>query len=103
MNPIVTAAPIRPAPISVASTPNAAASGPTTAKLSGTPPIEISQSRLETRPSRWPGTSRCSRVNQITTSAVMQLSETNATAIACHTEETSPNPAVISIPTAQTR
>ena len=75
MNPIVTAAPIRPAPISVASTPNAAASGPTTAKLSGTPPIEISQSRLDTRPSRWPGTSRCSSVNQITTSAVMQLSD----------------------------
>jgi hypothetical protein len=42
-------------------------------------------------------------VNQITTSAVMQLSETNATAIACHTEETSPNPAVISIPTAHVR
>ena len=60
----------------------------------------MSQSRLDTRPSRWPGTSRCSSVNQITTSAVMQLSETNATAIACHTVETSPNPAVINIPTA---
>ena len=63
----------------------------------------MSQSRLETRPSRWEGTSRWSSVNQITINAVMQLSETNATAIACQTSETRPNPAVISIPSAQVR
>ena len=100
MNATVTSALITPAAISVASTSKAAAAGPTTAKLSGTPAIEMSSPGSTTRPSRWPGTSRCSSVNQITTSAVMRLSETNATAIACHTVETSPNPAVINIPTA---
>ena len=98
MNATVTSAPITPAAISVASTPKAAAAGPTTAKLSGTPAIEPVQARHPAE--QVAGTSRCRSVNQITTSAVMQLSETNATAIACHTVETSPNPAVINIPTA---
>ena len=40
---------------------------------------------------------------QITMRAEMQLSETNATAIACQISETSPNPAVISIPSAHAR
>ena len=51
-------------PISVARTPTAAATGAVSAKESGTSPIETSQSRLETRPSREEGTCRCLIVAQ---------------------------------------
>ena len=51
----VTTAPITPAATSVACAPIAALTGPVSANDSGSRPIEISQSRLETRPSRCAG------------------------------------------------
>ena len=57
----------------------AAASGPTIANESGTPPIEIIQSRLDTRPSSPAATSRCSNVTHTTTRTVIEPSATNAT------------------------
>ena len=53
--PSVAAPPIRPAPTSVARTPTTDAIGPVIANETGSRLIEISQSRLETRPSRLPG------------------------------------------------
>src|SRR5918996_3817450 len=99
MNASVSAPPSRPAAISVASTPNASAAGPTIANDNGTPAIEIIQSRLDTRPSRWDGTSRCTSVYQITIRIVIDVSATSATSMACHTLVTTPNPAVAAIPT----
>ena len=103
MNPIVTAAPSRPAQIRVVCAPNAAASGPTIANEMGTPPIDTIQSRLETRPRRSGATRRCSNVTHTTTRTVIEPSATNATIMACQTVLTTPNPVVISIPSAQNR
>ena len=51
----VAAAPMSPPAMSVPRTPIAAATGPVSAKLSGSSPIEISQSRLERGPASIPG------------------------------------------------
>src|SRR5918994_3747405 len=99
MNASVSAPPSTPAPISVASTPNASAAGPTIANDNGTPAIEIIQSRLATRPRRCDGTSRCRSVYQITIRIVIDVSATSATSMACHTLVAIPNPAVATIPT----
>src|ERR1035438_3719570 len=56
--------PSRPAPISVVRVPSQVATGPASAYDSGISPIEISHSRLETRPSRRVGTSDCLVVSQ---------------------------------------
>jgi len=48
----VTIAPRTPAPINVARVPKRFAAGPVSANDSGVRPIEMNQSRLETRPSR---------------------------------------------------
>ena len=103
MNPIVTAAPSTPAQIMVVCAPNVLASGPTIANEMGTPPIETIQSRLDTRPSRSGATSRCSSVTHTTTRTVIDPSAMNATIMACQTAFTTPNPVVISIPSAQNR
>ena len=58
----VAAAPSRPAAISVASTPNASAAGPTIAKLSGTPAIEIIQSRRRRGRAAWTAPAAAERV-----------------------------------------
>src|ERR687897_2265430 len=99
MNASVSAPPITPAAISVASTPNASAAGPTIANDNGTPAIEIIQSRLDTRPRGCAGTSLCRSVYQITIRIVIDVSATSATSMACHTLVAIPNPAVAAIPT----
>lgn len=67
---------MHPAAINVLRTPIAALTGPVSANDSGSRPIEISQSRLETRPSSEVGTRRCFAVAQMIVPAVS--SELNA-------------------------
>src|SRR5690349_19126846 len=62
--PSVSAAPATPAIASVPRAPTAAAAGPVSANDTGRRLIEISQSRLETRPSSAAGTCRCLTVDQ---------------------------------------
>src|SRR6266498_1991075 len=66
----VTTPPSRPAHTRVALAPSAEAIGPVTAKETGTSPIEMNQSNLETRPRSWPGTRRCFTVAHTTVPAV---------------------------------
>src|SRR6478735_7064567 len=80
----VIAAPTRPAPTRVARTPSAAATGAVSANEMGSRPIEISQSRLETRPSIELGTWRCLIVAQTIVPAVSSALKTRHASISCH-------------------
>ena len=68
--PSVIAPPIAAAPTRVARAPTRSATGAVSAKDNGNSPIEISQSRLETRPSIDAGTCRCLIVAQTIVPAV---------------------------------
>ena len=59
--------------------------GPVSARDTGTRPIEISQSRLETRPSIDVGTCRCFAVAQTIVPAVSSALKTKHASISCHT------------------
>ena len=80
----VTTAPSTPAPISVVRSPSAALTGPVMAKDTGSRPIEISQSRLETRPSSSVGTSRCLVVAHAIVPAVSRLLKATLAIISPH-------------------
>ncbi len=74
----VTIAPRTPAPISVGRAPKRLAAGPVNANDSGSNPIEMNQSRLETRPSSCRGTSRCLVVAQTIVPAGLERVEQEA-------------------------
>src|SRR5262249_20114042 len=80
----LTPAPARPAAHTVACAPMAAATGPVTANEMGSSRIEISQSRLDTRPSIDAGTSRCFSVTHTIVPAVSIALNTRLAAISCH-------------------
>jgi hypothetical protein len=81
--PSVTTAPTIAAPTSVARTPTAAATGAVRAKETGRSPIEISQSRLDTRPSIAFGTCRCFTVAQTIVPAVSRALKTRQAIMSC--------------------
>ena len=62
-----------PAATSVVRIPSAALTGPVIANDTGSSPIEISQSRLDTRPSSAAGTCRCLAVAQAIVPAVSSV------------------------------
>jgi hypothetical protein len=82
--------PIRPAPTSVARAPIAPLTVPVSAKDSGSSPIEISQSRLETRPSSAGGTWRCFAVAQTMVPAVSRALNARLASISFHTASAKP-------------
>ena len=84
------APPMSPAATSVARTPNAPATGPTSAYDSGTSPIEMNQSRLETRPSSRPGMRRCFVVVHTISPALSNALKTKLAAISCHGSRANP-------------
>ena len=86
----VTAAPSTPAATNVARTPIAALTGPVSAKDRGSSPIEMSQSRLETRPSMAAGTWRCFIVAQTIVPAVSKPLKIMQASISCHTAVDNP-------------
>jgi hypothetical protein len=79
----VTTAPTTPAATSVPRVPIAPATGPVRAKDSGSRPIEMSQSRLETRPSMARGTWRCFVVAQTIVPAVSRALNATAASMSC--------------------
>ena len=81
---------MRAAPISVALTPTSPATGAVSAKESGSRPIEISQSRLETRPSMEAGTWRCLIVAQTIVPAVSSPLNRRQATISCQDEVARP-------------
>src|SRR5947208_2300373 len=93
----VTAAPTSAAPTNVARTPIAAATGAVSANDSGRSPIEISQSRLETRPSIDVGTCRCFIVAHRIVPAASRPLKTKHAAINCQAAVASPYPATESV------
>ena len=84
------AAPMSPAPTSVARTPKAAATGPVSANEIGTRPIEMNQSRLETRPRRRPGMRRCFVVIHTISPAASSALKTKLAAMSCHAKSANP-------------
>jgi len=86
----VTTAPTAPAAMSVPCVPIAALSGPVSAKESGSRPMEMSQSRLDTRPSISPGTWRCLAVAQTIVPAVSSALKARLASISCHTAVANP-------------
>ncbi len=94
---IVTVPPRTPAQIIVVLAPKASASGPTAANDSGTPPIVIIQSRLDTRPKSSDGTRRCRIVNQMMTTPAIEASATKPKSIASQRWVTTPKPPVQTI------
>ena len=83
--PNVTTPPIRPAPTSVVWAPIAALTGPVSANDSGSRPIEISQSRLDTRPSSAAGTWRCLAVAHTIVPAVSSALKARLASMSCQT------------------
>ena len=64
--------------------------GPVRAKDSGSRPIEISQSRLETRPSSAAGTWRCLAVAHTMVPAVSSALKARLASMSCQTAEARP-------------
>ena len=62
----------------------AAATGPVSAKDTGTRPMEMNQSKLATRPSSAVGTSRCLAVAQTMVPAVSSALNARHAAMTCH-------------------
>ena len=83
--PNVTTPPSTPAPTSVVCAPIAPLTGPVSAKDSGSRPIEISQSRLDTRPSSAAGTWRCLTVAHTIVPAVSSALKARLASISCQT------------------
>jgi hypothetical protein len=88
--PKVTTAPTIPAPISVARTPIAPLTGPVSANDSGSRPIEISQSRLDTRPSSAAGTWRCLAVAHTMVPAVSSALKARLASMSCQIAPATP-------------
>ena len=88
--PNVTTPPTSAAAISVARAPIAPATGAVSANEIGNSPIEISQSRLETRPSIALGTWRCLTVAQTIVPAVSSALKTRQASISCQAAVASP-------------
>ena len=97
----VTRAPAAPATTSAVWAPIAAATGPVTANEIGSRPIEISQSRLDTRPSIAAGTSRCLSVIHTIVPAVSSALNAKLANISCQAELASPYPATASVASVQ--
>jgi hypothetical protein len=70
--------------------PIAPLTGAVSAKETGTRPIEISQSRLETRPSRCPGTWRCLAVAHTIVPAVSSALKARLASMSCQTAVATP-------------
>ena len=100
--PRVTAPPIAAAPTSVARAPTAAATGAVNAKESGRSPIEISQSRLETRPSIDAGTWRCFSVAQTIVPAASSALKSRHASPSCQVALAKPYPATASVASVHT-
>jgi hypothetical protein len=99
----VIALPISPAPTSVVRAPMASATGPVNAYESGTRPIEMNQSKLETRPSIRPGTSRCLVVIHTMSPALSRALNAKQKTIACQGSRAMPYPAIMRVEAVQTR
>ena len=84
------AAPTRPAPTSVVRAPSTCATGPVNANERGTRPIEMNQSKLDTRPSSRPGTRRCFVVTHTMRPALSSPLKTKLAAMSCHGNRASP-------------
>ena len=91
-------APSSPPATKVACGPSQPATGAVSAKLTGTSPVETSQSRLETRPSRVRGTSSCSSVVQMIDPTSKRPAVANATTNPCHSAPIRPYPASSATP-----
>ena len=96
-NASVTIAPSTPAPTSVRRAPARLATGPVNANESGSRPMEMNQSRLDTRPSSCRGTRRCFVVTHTMVPAVSSALKRKHASMACHGAWASPKPATASV------
>ena len=99
----MTIAPSAPAHIKVWRTPRAALTGPVSAYDSGSRPIEIIQSRLDTRPRSCEGTWRCLAVAHAIVPAVSSVLNRTLASIRPHRPLAKPYPATAAVATVQTR
>ncbi|CAN5690708.1 hypothetical protein BH20ACT21_BH20ACT21_11000 [soil metagenome] len=80
----VITAPVSPATTRVVPAPIATATGPQRAKDNGNRAVEMSQSRLDTRPRSAPGMCFCLRVIQAIVPAVSRAWKQTLAATSCH-------------------